>query len=210
MKSKLLNRLKRRDIVFIILFAVISLSIIKPIHSFAAYDGSRLIDNGVFLDASSMNLSQIQQFLLSEGSGLANNSFVLTCGAPGDTSTLQAYRTANAPCGQTVSAATIIFFASQIYGVNPRVVLATMQKEQSLVTDPNPTSWQINQAMGYACPDSGGCGASTFFYQVDNGTWVLRYHYERLGGIQAVLCVYLQLLLLLQDIILQLYILELL
>ena len=32
---------------------------------------------------------------------------------------------------------------------------------------------------GYACPDSGGCGASTFFYQVDNGTWVLRYHYER-------------------------------
>lgn len=147
----------------------------------AAYDGGKLIDNAVFLDSASMSINDIQNFLASKGSGLASRSFVLNCyGA--DSKERQWYTAAGAPCDQNVPASHIIYYASQIYGVNPKVVLATLQKEQSLITSPNPTDWQINQAMGYGCPTSGGCGASTFFYQIDSGVWVLRYHYERARG----------------------------
>jgi hypothetical protein len=156
---------------------------IKTPKAYAAYDGSRLIDNAVFLDANILNANQIQQFLVDTGAGLASRSFVLTCGAPNDTTTMQAYASVGAPCGQTVPASSIIYYAAQIYGVNPRVILATMQKEQSLTTAANPTDWQISQAMGYACPTTGSCSSSSnFFYQIDNGTWVLRFHYERARG----------------------------
>lgn len=146
--------------------------------TYAAYDGANLIDNQVFLDANSMNIDQIQNFLANKGSGLANRSFQLNCYGP-DSKERQWYAAVGAPCDQVTPASHIIYYASKVYGVNPQVVLATMQKEQSLITSPNPTDWQINQAMGYGCPTNGGCGASTFFYQVDYGTWVLRYHYER-------------------------------
>lgn len=147
----------------------------------AAYDGGRLIDNGAFLDSNSMNASQIQSFLASKGAGIASMNFVLNCYGQ-DSLERQWYTAVGAPCDQSIPASHIIYYASQIYGVSPKVVLATLQKEQSLVTAANPTSWQINQAMGYGCPTSGGCGASTFFYQIDSGVWVLRYHYERARG----------------------------
>lgn len=155
--------------------------ILLPQSSHAAYNGARIIDNGVFLNTNSMSISQIQAFLSSKGSGLAGRSFQLNCyGA--DSKERQWYTAVGAPCDQTVPASHIIFYASKIYGINPQVVLATLQKEQSLVTSPNPTDWQINQAMGYGCPTTGGCGASNFFYQIDSGVWVLRYHYERANG----------------------------
>jgi hypothetical protein len=147
----------------------------------AAYDQSRLIDDDVFLNSATMDPGTIQNFLVSKGSGLASSSFLFDCPAAGATAN-NAYIQAGAPCGRTVLASTIIYYAAQIYGLNPQAILATMQKEQSLVTTPNPTSWQINEAMGYACPDSGGCGASSFFYQIDNGTWDLRFHMERARG----------------------------
>lgn len=148
----------------------------------AAYDGGNIIDNLVFLDANTMSKSDIQNFLVNKGAGLANMNFTLNCYAQ-DSKERQWYTSVGAPCDQSIPASHIIYYAAQIYGVNPRVILATMQKEQSLTTAPNPTAWQINQAMGYACPTSGQCGGnSTFPYQIDSGTWALRYHFERARG----------------------------
>lgn len=146
----------------------------------AMYDGGRLIDDMVFLNTNTMTESDIHNFIVNKGGGIANMSFVFDCTSTGMSA--QYYQAAGAPCGQTVRAATIIYYAAQIYGINPQVILATMQKEQSVVTAPNPTTWQVNQAMGYGCPDSGGCGASNFLYQIDNGVWTLRYHMERARG----------------------------
>src|SRR5690606_18128328 len=40
-----------------------------------------------------------------------------------------------------------------------------------------------SQAMSYGCPTTGSCSdSSNFSYQIDSGTWVLRYHYERANG----------------------------
>lgn len=148
----------------------------------AAYQAGRLIDNSVFLDAGSMSAPQIQSFLVGKNSGLSNMSFLVDCDLAGQQAK-QIYASLGAPCGKDASAAAIIYYASHVYGINPRVIISTMQKEQSVITAPNPTSWQINQAMGYACPTSGSCSSSSsFFYQIDNGTWVMRFHYERARG----------------------------
>lgn len=45
----------------------------------------------------------------------------------------------------------------KIFGVNPRYLLALIQKEQSLVDDRNPSACQINWAAGYGRPDGTGC-----------------------------------------------------
>lgn len=178
-------RTKSSFLVSLLLIFMLSFSLSQLLatqKTYAAYDGGRIIDNGVFLNAKSMSASDIQGFLASKSSGLKNMQFTLSCYGS-DSKERQLYTAAGATCDTPIPASHIIYYAAQIYGVNPKVILATMQKEQSLTTAPNPTSWQLNQAMGYACPTSGACGGnSTFPYQIDSGTWALRYHFERARG----------------------------
>ena len=51
------------------------------------------------------------------------------------------------------SAAALIWEAAQTYGISPKVLLVTLQKEQSLITDDWPLSRQYLYAMGSNCPD---------------------------------------------------------
>jgi len=62
------------------------------------------------------------------------------------------------PAG-SISAAQIIYNAAQTYNINPQVLLVTLQKEQGLITDTWPASWQYQAAMGYGCPDTAPCSA---------------------------------------------------
>jgi hypothetical protein len=62
------------------------------------------------------------------------------------------------PAG-AISAAQIIHNAAQTYNINPQVLLVTLQKEQGLITDTWPASWQYQAAMGYGCPDTAPCSA---------------------------------------------------
>lgn len=171
-------------VLFVILLLFLGLFIISsnPKRVSAAYDGGRLIDDGVFLDAASMNAQAVQNFLAARGGAIANKSFVMDCTSAGVQAN-NSYMSLGAPCGQQVLASQIIYYTAQVYGVNPKVIMATMQKEQSLITATNPTNRQYVQAMGYGCPTTGSCDdASNFFWQVDNGTWVLRFHFERARG----------------------------
>lgn len=166
------------------LFAML-LMLVGLVHSpqaEAAYDGGNLIDNGSYLNSLSMSKEQIQSFLVSKGGAIANKNFMLNCSSAGAQAEA-IYNSIGAPCNYQVPASHIIYYASQVYGLNPQVVITTMQKEQSLITAVNPTDRQYAQAMGYACPTSGSCSdSSNFFWQIDNGTWVLRFHYERARG----------------------------
>ncbi len=163
---------------------LIAFQLITTQKTYAEYQDGRLIDNSVFLDAGSLNANQVQSFLNSKTGALKNKSFKLDCDAPGIGATSkQLYLNAGAPCGSTIPASQIIYYAAQVYGLSPKVILATLQKEQSLITNPNPGNWEFNQAMGYNCPTSGHCDDNSgFFFQIDNGTWVLRFHYERASG----------------------------
>lgn len=179
--EKLVLKKLSLGIITLILSIVFSQTLFQQKTS-AAYEAGRLLDDVVLLDAKSMNADQIQTFLNNRGGQIASRSFVMDCDAAGQKAK-EIYLSLGAPCGRTASSASIIYYAAQVYGVNPKVILATMQKEQSLITATNPTARQYAQAMGYACPTSGSCSdSSNFFWQVDNGTWVLRYHFERARG----------------------------
>ncbi len=130
-----------------------------------SYNSSNLIDNSVFLNTNAMSQSAIQSFLNNEGGALASQSFATQSNG-------------------TQSAAWIIYYTSQDVGISPQVIMATLQKEESLITDPSPSSGKYNAAMGYACSDSSPCNSAYagFFNQVWNGSWQLRLNYERALG----------------------------
>lgn len=109
--------------------------------------------------------SDIQQFLKSKGSYLAS-------------------LTAPDVSGIMRSAAEIIYNAAISYQVNPKYLLVTLQKEQSLITDDSPTQKQLDWATGYAVCDS--CSMSDpkvmkhkgFGKQVDDAAGIIRWYYE--------------------------------
>ncbi|MSU75551.1 MAG: D-alanyl-D-alanine carboxypeptidase [Candidatus Magasanikbacteria bacterium] len=86
--------------------------------------------------------------------------------------------------GTIKSAADIIYNAAQTYQINPKYILVTLQKEQSLITDDTPTQRQLDWATGYAVCD--GCNINDpkvqshkgFGKQVDNTAGIMRWYYE--------------------------------
>lgn len=57
--------------------------------------------------------------------------------------------------GGDVSAGKIIYNAAHIFGLNPKVILATLEKEQNLVSGVSGCNvWRYTSAMGYDCPDT--------------------------------------------------------
>ena len=150
----------------------------------AAYNYTNyLMDDSVYRASSTMSISDIQSFLQNKGSGLTSFSDTEACGNDARGAMMSAYAPYYA-CGSLQPASKIIYDVAQAYGMNPQVLLATMQKEQSLVTTPNPTASQLNFAMGYGCPDSTGCSNSYpgFFAQVAWAAWQFRYNYEAIYG----------------------------
>ncbi|TFV53597.1 hypothetical protein [Blastococcus sp. TF02A-35] len=123
-----------------------------------------IISDALFFDGWSMSAPDVQRFLDVKGASCR----VGTDGSP----CLKAYRQdtpdrpADAFCrfydglpGET--AAAIIAKVGQACGINPRVLLVLLQKEQSLVTtSPNATRYQ--KATGYACPDTAPCNELYF------------------------------------------------
>lgn len=150
------------------------------------YYPNDLISESLFENSSSMSASAIQTFLNNENSGIKGLSFTEGCSP---TVPIQPYRFTYYPnCGKKESAATIIYDAGKAYGINPQAIMATMQKEESLITTPYSTSGtyqaSLNCAMGYT-DGYASCAQSPFqgfFSQVDNGTWQLRTDIELMNG----------------------------
>ncbi|HVX24112.1 MAG TPA: hypothetical protein VG992_02085 [Candidatus Saccharimonadales bacterium] len=153
-----------------------ALSVAAPKADAYAYFPENLMSDAIFTDSSTMSTSAIQSFLESKNSGLATRKATESCGSKSGTH--YSFYNTYYDCSKSVTDAQIIHDAGKAYGINPRVILATLQKEQSLVTDPSPSSSQINCAMGYnSCS-----GFSGFFSQVDNGAWQFRVYIELMNG----------------------------
>ncbi|HEU4966017.1 MAG TPA: hypothetical protein VFT53_00865 [Candidatus Saccharimonadales bacterium] len=137
---------------------------------------NNVIDDAVFDNANAMDANQIDTFLNSFPNSCISSNSGFTSPDPTGYNPSQGFL-----FGGNVSAGTVIHDAAQAYGINPQVILATLQKEQSLVTgsagcypnNPNP-SWPQADAPAsgktftctvnghsttctYACPYSGGC-----------------------------------------------------
>lgn len=147
--------------------------------SASEWQAGRIIDDAVFRDASRMSVADIQAFLNSkttcdtegkkpsEYGGGTRAEYGTARGNPPPYICLKDYT----QDGKT--AAQIIYDVSQLYKINPQVMLVLLQKEQNLVLDEWPWSIQYQSATGYGCPDTAPC--ATDYYGFKNQvTWAAK------------------------------------
>ena len=151
----------------IVSYFIVVVSILSPFHVLAQTDFNPhfIISDPELEDYQSWTRHDIQQFLISHGSYLKN------------------YAAENVS-GTIKMAPDIIYDAAQRYKINPKFLLVTLQKEQSLITDDTPAEKQLNWATGYAVCDS--CNLEDpkilkfkgFGKQVDNAAGIMRWYYD--------------------------------
>lgn len=117
---------------FFVILAGLALIIPQKTHAYT-FDPNNIIADSVFIDRYGLSLDGVKSFL--------TKSFLGSYSAPD-------YQ------GELKSAANIIYESSQRYGINPKVLLVLVQKEQSLITDDSPTTKQLDWATGYGVCDS--------------------------------------------------------
>ena len=101
----------------------------------ATFDPNMVVSDRSFRAVGSMSQAQVQSFLAAQ------------------TGILKTY-TAPDVNGVVKPASQIVWEAAQAFGVNPKVVLVTLQKEQGLLTGTAPTAKALDWAMGCGVPDS--------------------------------------------------------
>ena len=127
------------------------------------FNPGNIISDAVFYNGDSMVPSQIQEFLNSKVSSCTSGYTCLKSFTE-NTSARAAdrYCTNNLAAATAQSAANIIYAVGQACGVNPQVLLVTLQKEQALVTRTSPSTAAYLRAMGYGCPDTAACNTEYF------------------------------------------------
>lgn len=144
--------------VSVIAIVAIACAMLPTKQASADFLANRIIDDAVFDNANAMNAAQIDGFL---------NQFPNSCISPNSGFDAVVPNGYNPNEGFKYSstygtAGTIIAASAQVYGINPQVLLVTLEKEQSLVTGRSITTYCNNgdqhkyaAAVGYGCPDSG-------------------------------------------------------
>ncbi len=121
----------------------------------ASFNANNVIDDYTFDNTGSMSADQINSFL---------NGFPNSCISPNsgfDAIEPTGYSPSGGfTYGGYVSAGQVIKSSAQVYGINPQVLLVTLQKEQSLVAGGagycnNGEEHKYAAAVGYGCPDGG-------------------------------------------------------
>ena len=159
-----------KKVFFLLLLATIITAPFLSTREAGAYSNNNLIDDAVFDNSVGMGAIDIQNFLNLDrfpNSCLKNYS--------------SSYPNDYFSYSGVVSAATIIRRAADLWGLNPKVILAKLQQEESLVKgDAGCSAWRLNSAMGYNCPDSTGCDPryAGFSQQVTKGSFQLKFNKE--------------------------------
>lgn len=156
------------------------------------FRAGRIIDDGVFFNSFTMSAQDIQAFLnakIANGrcdtngelprGNVTRAQYAASQGNPAPFTCLKDYlqTTSSRPaesglCNQYTGghkyAAQIIYDVAQACGINPRVLLVLLEKEQSLITDDWPWTVQYQKATGFGCPDTAPCDSEfgAFFDQV--------------------------------------------
>jgi hypothetical protein len=155
-------RLTQKIAIFFVLAGILAAPLAQAQSDF---NPQFIISDQELLSVGNWSRFDVQNFLDSKGGYLRN---LVTTDASGTRKT----------------AADIIFDAAVRYQVNPKYLLVTLQKEQSLITDDSPTNKQLDWAAGYAVCDS--CSMSDpriqkhkgFGQQVDDAAGIMRWYYD--------------------------------
>lgn len=153
------------------------------------FDPGLIISDSVFYDFGTMSAADIQRFLdgrVSNCRAGANRPGCLkdyrlnTPGATGSPG-----RCESLPAKRNITAAELIFDVARACGINPRVILVKLQKEQGLVTATDPSPRAYDFALGMDCPDDpSGCSAASagFFWQLYKGVGQLNWYNNPAGS----------------------------
>ncbi len=123
------------------------------------FDAGAIISDAVFYDVEAMTDPEIDTFLASQGEACRGGYClkdlrIATTDQPADR-----YCSAYVG-GPAESAAAVIGKVSRACGVNPQVMLVTLQKESGLLDRTDPTSQTYYAAWGWHCPDTGPGGTA--------------------------------------------------
>ena len=159
----------------------------------------RLSQDGAFGSATETAVKNFQKSKQLTETGVVNESLwnmlkqVSTPDRPGcikdyviDTPAVtgSAGRCTSLPAKSKATAAEIIYNVARACGINPRVILVKLQKEQGLITNPTPSARAYDFALGMDCPDTPqGCSAASsgFFWQLYKGVGQLRWYSNPAG-----------------------------
>jgi putative cell wall-binding protein len=180
-KSRLMSVLSGLGIAVLL---ATTLSAVTPPTSASALDGKDfnagyIISDYAFYNGAAMTQLEIQNFLAQMIGGCQNGKCLNTVRT----------NTFDRPADRTVCAAydglpnelasVIIFKVQQACGISAKVLLVTLQKEQSLVTDKAPTDSRLGRAMGYACPDNNGGVCAAEYYGLYNQIYMAAWQFKR-------------------------------
>lgn len=143
----------------------------------ADFDRGYIISDQQFYARDAMSQAEIQSFLDAKiGTCLNSNCLnvvrTTTFTRPADRTICTQY---NGAANETTAA--IIYKVQQACGISAKVLLVTLQKEQSLVTHQSPSTGRLAAAMGYACPDTAPCDAQ--FYGLYNQIYKAAWQFKR-------------------------------
>ena len=129
----------KRYFKIVFLFFCFFVFLFSPTANAQEFEPNYIISDADMLDYRSMEMFDIIQFIKSKGGTLGAKKF-------------------EDIDGKTKSAAALIYNNSRLYKINPKVLLVTLQKEQSLVDNPSPMQKNYDWATGWAVCD--GCSLS--------------------------------------------------
>ena len=134
-----------------------------PLSSQArTFDPNNIITDEELLAKDSLSQAAIQAFLTRENSVLAAYSQTVE--------------------GKAMTAAEMIWQVSQKHGVNPKFLLTTLEKEQSLIHKSTATAKALDWATGYGCY-GGGCKEKYqgFYNQIEAAVETQQIYWEKAG-----------------------------
>jgi hypothetical protein len=140
------------------------------------FDPGNIISDFVFLNKDAMTLTQIESFIDYKGKDCVAGE--MPClkdfvGKVPETPAGDKGICVDIPKLTKVSAAEMIYIVAHACGINPQVLLVTIQKEQGLLEASRPTNYMYRAAMGHNCPDGNpsACGSVTggFWNQLREG-----------------------------------------
>jgi LysM repeat protein len=153
------------------------------------FDPGLIISDSVFYDFGTMTVADIQRFLdgrvaacraAADRPGCLKDYRLSTPGATGSPG-----RCESVPAKSNITAAELIYDIARACGINPRVILVKLQKEQGLITSTDPSPRAYDFALGMDCPDSpSGCSAASagFFWQLYKGVGQLNWYSNPAGS----------------------------
>ncbi|MBU1895336.1 hypothetical protein KJ641_00485, partial [Patescibacteria group bacterium] len=154
-----------KSLILLVFFGILSPSIIFADD----FNPNFILSDEEMQNSQSMNRDDIQAFLNDKDGYISN------------------LRTDDKD-GVRRTSSDIIYRAATEYQINPKYLLVKLQKEQSLITDKNPSENQLNGATGYGINESCGWSCTNYLNnkgfgkQVDSAAGIIRWYYDNVNS----------------------------